>query len=146
MPGIRPDARCVLKARRLIKPCQKVTWHTGHIIRVTWHTRHIIILLQDCSRGLHFCVSTRYIGHSDASTRQRYLDQKILCVEISTKSIVSIDSFLSIIKSILVPPSKSLSPSHNNAKRSNFFRPESALLPIVLHPTKGLNALSYDNR
>ena len=60
-PGIRPDARRVPKARRLIEPCQKMTWHTRHIIWVMWHTRHIIALSQDCSRGLHSYVSARYI-------------------------------------------------------------------------------------
>ncbi len=67
-PGIRPDARRVSKAIQLVKPCQKVTWHTRHTIRVTWHTRHIIALSQDCSRGLHSYVSAWYIGHSNAST------------------------------------------------------------------------------
>ena len=45
-------------------------------------------------------------------------------MEISTKSIVSLDSFLSLIKSILVLSSKSLSPSHNGAKVVNFFHPD----------------------
>ncbi len=67
-PGIRPDARRVSKARRLVEPRQKVTWHTRHTIRATWHTRHIIALSQDCSRGLHSCVSARYVGHSARHT------------------------------------------------------------------------------
>ena len=36
----------------------------------------------------------------------------------------SLDSFLSLIKSILVLSSKSLSPSHNDAKVVNFFHPD----------------------
>jgi hypothetical protein len=36
----------------------------------------------------------------------------------------SVDSFLSLIKSILVLSSKSLSPSHNDTKVVNFFHPD----------------------
>jgi hypothetical protein len=36
----------------------------------------------------------------------------------------SVNSFLSLLKSILVLPSKSLSPSHNDAKVVNFFHPD----------------------
>jgi hypothetical protein len=56
-PAQRPDATCI-KARRLVKPWQMVTWHT----------HYIITLVQDCSRGLHSYVSARYIEHYDAST------------------------------------------------------------------------------
>jgi hypothetical protein len=54
-------------------------------------------------------------------------------MEISTESIVSVDSFLSLIKSILVLPSKPLSLLHNDAKSGIFFIQISALLPVVLH-------------
>jgi hypothetical protein len=55
-------------------------------------------------------------------------------MEISTKSIVSVDSFLSLIKSILVSPSKPLLLSHHDAKYSTFFIQVSALLLVMLHP------------
>jgi hypothetical protein len=45
-------------------------------------------------------------------------------MEISTESIVSVDSFLSLIKSILVLPRKSLLLLHNNAKVVKFFHPD----------------------
>ncbi len=124
MPSIRPDARCVSKARRLVEPRQKVTWHTRHTIRVTWYTHHIIALAQDCSRGLHSRVDAWYIRHSVRHTPSKIFGSIDTLWGNLPESIVSLDSFLSLIKSILVLSSKPLSPSHNDAKVVNFFHPD----------------------
>ncbi len=61
-------------------------------------------------------------------------------MEISTEIIVSVDSFLSLIKSIFGAPSKPLLPIYNVAKVVTFFIQISALLPVVLHLYVGKRA------
>ena len=90
----------------------------------TWYTRHIIALTQDCSRGLHSYVSARYSNTPMLPLRQRYLDWSIISVEIFIENIISVDSFLSLIKSILVLPSKPLLPlSDVNSPSPDFSSP-----------------------
>ena len=76
---------------------------------VMWHTRHIIALMQDCSRGLHSYVSARYLEtlmlHSN---KDPFGSIDNLCANLHR--IISVGSFLSLIKFVFGAPSKPFLP------------------------------------